>query len=237
MERLAAEVNAGKGDLILFNDLPFERTALVKHPADGKEFLATLPPMGYAPYTDNGAGEFTRITELSPYGGKAVSAENGTKWKLIDNNELYYVFESSTVTDFTKVIQRITVHHWTKKIDFDVTLENFTGEHNMQYRILFPLKMKRAHSDIRYEVPAAISQVGRDVLNRIPMGWAAWGSYVHHPADTHPREIVIFMSASGEGMGVTMSSSVVAADWLDPAREIADYTVLQGILLSSHKSR
>ena len=298
MERLAAEVNAGKGDLILFNDLPFERTALVKHPADGKEFLATLPPMGYAsikgadkktankpevrcgdnfcenayydlsfgpggitrlwdkelgkdvmegekyafgdiyhaPYTGNGAGEFTRITELSPYGGKAVSAENGTKWKLIDNNELYSVFESSTVTDFTKVIQRITVHHWTKKIDFDVTLENFTGEHNMQYRILFPLKMKRAHSDIRYEVPAAISQVGKDELNRIPMGWAAWGSYVHHPADTHPREIVNFLSASGEGMGITLSSSVVAADWLDPAREVADYTVLQGILLSSHKS-
>ena len=298
MERLASEVNAGKDDLIVFNDLPFERTALVKHPADGKEFMATLPPMGYAsfkgadkktaykpevrcgdnfcenayydisfgpggitrlwdkelgkdvmegekyafgdiyhvPYTGNGAGEFTRITELSPYGGKAVSAENGTQWKLIDNNELYSVFESSTITDFTKVIQHITVHHWTKKIDFDVTLENFSGEHNMQYRILFPLKMKLGHSDIRYEVPAAISQVGRDELDRIPMGWAGWGSYVHHPADTHPREIVNFISASGEGMGVTMSSTVVAADWLDPAREIADYTVLQGILLSSHKS-
>ena len=29
-------------------------------------------------------------------------------------------------------------------------------------------------------------------------------------ADTHPREIVNFISASGEGMGITMSSSVVA---------------------------
>ncbi len=300
METLASRIDASKGDLIVFNDLPFERCAIVKNPSSGREFLATLPAMGYAsfklaekkakaqlrpevlcgdnfcenafydisfgpggitrlwdkelgkdlmegekyafgdiyhaPYTGNGAGEFTRITDLSPYGGKAISNEGGSMWKLIENNELYSVFESSTSTDFTGISQRITVHHWTKKIDFDISLDNFSGEHNMQYRIMFPLKMKLSASDIRYEVPAAISKVGRDELDRIPMGWAAWGSYVHHPADTHPREIINFISASGDGVGVTMSSCVAAADWIDPAREIADYTVLQGILLSSHKS-
>ena len=62
------------------------------------------------------------------------------------------------------------------------------------------------------------------------------GTYVHHPKDTHPREILNFISANGNGMGVTMSSCVAVADWLDPSREMASYPILQGILLSSHKS-
>ena len=37
-------------------------------------------------------------------------------------------------------------------------------------------------------------------------------------------------------MGVTMSTNLAVADWIDPGRESVDYTVLQGILLSSHKS-
>ena len=38
------------------------------------------------------------------------------------------------------------------------------------------------------------------------------------------------------GFGVTMSSCVAVCDWIDPSREMADYPILQGILLSSHKS-
>ena len=45
------------------------------------------------------------------------------------------------------------------------------------------------------------------VVNDLPFERTA---LVKNPADTHPREIVNFISASGEGMGVTMSSSVVA---------------------------
>ena len=65
------------------------------------------------------------------------------------------------MTAFARVIQRITVYHAIKKIDFDVTLENFTGEHNRQYRILFPLNMKRASSRIHYEVPMGVAEVAR----------------------------------------------------------------------------
>lgn len=187
-------------------------------------------------YLGNGAGEFTEIKETSPYDGKSLAAYQPSAWQLTENTPLYAVFESHTQTPFTLVKQRITVHHWTGKIDFDVTLENFTGEHNKQYRILFPLKMKLRDSDIRYQTPAAISRVGEDELDRKPMGWAAWGSYVHYPADSHPREIQQFITASGKEFGATLSSCVAVADWIDPAREIADYTVLQGVLLSAHKS-
>ena len=134
------------------------------------------------------------------------------------------------------MIQRITVYHAIKKIDFDVTLENFTGEHNRQYRILFPLNMKRASSRIHYEVPMGVAEVGVSEMKSVPGGWSWGGTYVHHPADSHPREIQNFISASGNGFGVTMSSCVAVADWIDPSRDQSDYPVLQGILLSSHKS-
>ena len=197
---------------------------------------ASLGDIYNVSYLGNGAGEFTEIKETSPYDGKSLAAYQPSAWQLTENTPLYAVFESHTQTPFTLVKQRITVHHWTWKIDFDVTLENFSGEHNKQYRILFPLKMKLRDSDIRYQTPAAISRVGEDELDRKPMGWAAWGSYVHYPADSHPREIQQFITASGKEFGATLSSCVAVADWIDPAREIADYTVLQGVLLSAHKS-
>ena len=78
--------------------------------------------------------------------------------------------------------------------------------------------------------------MGKDELDKQPGGWAWGGTYVHHPKDSHPREIQNFISASGNGFGFTMSSCVAVADWLDPSREVAVYPVLQGILLSSYKS-
>mgnify|MGYP000659454561 CR=1 FL=1 len=80
-----------------------------------------------------------------------------------------------------------------------------------------------------------VAQVGKDELDKQPGGWAWGGTYVHHPKDSHPREIQNFISASGNGFGFTMSSCVAVADWLDPSREMAVYPVLQGILLSSIK--
>ena len=91
-------------------------------------------------------------------------------------------------------------------------------------------------ADVHYEVPMGVARVGKDELNIQPGGWAWGGTYVHHPKDSHPREIQNFISASGSGLGVTMSSCVAVADWVDPSREIASYPVLQGVLLSSHKS-
>jgi alpha-mannosidase len=56
------------------------------------------------------------------------------------------------------------------------------------------------------------------------------------PMEIHPREIENFVSASDGNIGVTMSTNLAVADWIDPGRESVDYPVLQGILLSSHKS-
>jgi alpha-mannosidase len=89
---------------------------------------------------------------------------------------------------------------------------------------------------INYEVPMAVMEVGKDEMKKIPGGWGWDGTYVQRPEEAHPREVQNFISASGNGFGLTMSSGVAVADYIDPSREEADYPVLQGILLSSHKS-
>ena len=188
-----------------------------------------------ARYSGNGAGEFVQIKGLDVRSGKSLAAY-GENWRLKESGPLFAVFENSVRTEFATIVQRVTVHHAVKKIDFDVELRNFTGAHNRQYRIMFPLTMERGESDIRYETPAAVSRVGHDEIKRVPMGWSWGGSYVHHPADSHPREVQDFITASGGGIGCTMSSCVAVADWVDPACEEASYVVLQGVLLSSHKS-
>lgn len=188
-----------------------------------------------AGYKGNGAGEFNRIADLEVDDQKLVSAQPAS-WRIVATGAVCTTFENAVQTAFARVIQRITVYHAIKKIDFDVTLENFTGEHNRQYRILFPLNMKRASSRIHYEVPMGVAEVGVSEMKSIQGGWSWGGTYVHHPADSHPREIQNFISASGNGFGVTMSSCVAVADWIDSSRDQSDYPVLQGILLSSHKS-
>lgn len=185
-------------------------------------------------YTGNGAGEFTRITDVTPGDIIPLSSFTST-WKVTDNGPLFTRFVQEQPTKHAIIKQVITFYHTDKKIDFDVTLKDFDGEHNRQYRIAFPLNMMEERT-IHYEVPMGIAQVGKDELDKQPGGWAWGGTYVHHPKDSHPREIQNFISASGNGFGLTMSSCVAVADWLDPSREMAVYPVLQGILLSSHKS-
>lgn len=185
-------------------------------------------------YIGNGAGEFTRIQDPTP-GDISPLRDSETIWKVINSGDLFVTYQSETPTKNTTICQEITIYNTVKKIDFDVTLKDFNGEHNRQYRIAFPLNMMGERT-INYEVPMGVATVGVSEMKQQPKGWSWGGTYVHHPSDTHPREVQNFMSASGNGFGLTMSSGVSVCDWIDPSREEAKYPVLQGILLSSHKS-
>jgi alpha-mannosidase len=186
-------------------------------------------------YKGNGAGEFTQITEVDPWDWKALS-QSESHWRIASTGAVSTTFVNEQQTRFAKVIQSVTVYHQIKKVDFDVTLDSFTGEHNRQYRIMFPLDMEKNDCKINYEVPMGVAEVGKSEITNIPGGWAWGGTYTHHPSSSHPREIQNFISANGNGFGFTMSSCVAVADWLDPSVNQADYPILQGILLSSHKS-
>jgi len=188
-------------------------------------------------YTGNGAGEFVRITDLSlPLGDLEMAGRYHADWKVTASGPLFTTYSNRIPMQNAVLIQNVTIYNMVKKIDFDVCLENFNGEHGRQFRILFPAGMKLSESEINYETPFFVSQVGRDELDMIPGGYSAWGTYTQSSSEIHPREVLNFISSNGDGFGMTLSSCVAVCDWMDPSIEMSDYPVLQGILLSSHRS-
>ncbi|MBK9391277.1 MAG: alpha-mannosidase [Bacteroidetes bacterium] len=184
-------------------------------------------------YNGNGAGEFVRITPLNYDGYEALSMKKQV-WSLKSNTAVSSVFESTAAMSNFTVKQIITVYHQIKKIDFEYEIPDWPGVHNRQIRAVFPLAMKEAQ--VTYDVPMGIVNVNKDELNISPRGWSWEGTYRQMPREIHPREIENFVSASNSNFGVTMSTNLAVIDWVDPGRESVDYPVLQGILLSSHKS-
>lgn len=188
----------------------------------------------HSEYYGNGAGEFTQIVPIKKDNIRTVG-NNKSQWQLIETGPVFSLFESNSDMQYTGgVVQQVKIYHSVKKIDFDVTLKNFDGTHNRQFRIALPLNMKQY--TIQYDVPMGTVEVGHDEMKTIPGGWSWDGPYTQRPEEINPREIQNFISANSERFGVTLSSCVAVADWIDPSRELADYPVLQGILLSSHKS-
>jgi len=184
-------------------------------------------------YKGNGAGEFVQITQTDMDGFETLSMYK-TNWTLTKNNLISATYESDYQMKNFKVKQIITIYHNLKKIDFEYYIPDWPGEHNRQLRVAFPLNTK--DSQVTYDVPVGIVSVGKDELNVSPGGWAWGGTYRQMPAEINPREIENFISANSSDFGFTMSTNLAVADWIDPTREAVNYPVLQGILLSSHKS-
>jgi alpha-mannosidase len=184
-------------------------------------------------YSGNGAGEFVQVTPTNMEGYETLSMKQG-KWTLTQNGPVFSRYESKSQMKNFRVVQTITIYHHSKKIDFEYDIPDWPGEHNRQLRVAFPLNMD--YSQVTYDVPMGIVNIGKDELNRSPGGWAWGGTYRQMPKEINPREIENFISASNNDMGVTLSTNLAVADWIDPTRESVDYPVLQGILLSSHKS-
>lgn len=201
-----------------------------------KEILNTIRYKGgdllNLEYKGNGAGEFTQITGFTPGDLRALS-DHKSIWKITETGPLFTTFHNEQTIKEGTVIQEIRVFHQEKKIDFEIELA-YDGTHNRQLRIAYPLNMQEV--TINYEVPMAVLQAGKDEMEGSPGGWSWWGTYTQEPKEIHPREVQNFISANGSGYGVTLASGVAVADWIDPAIEGSDFPVLQGVLLSSHKS-
>ncbi len=128
-----------------------------------------------------------------------------------------------------KVILDTTFFWHEKRIDFDVQVLGFDGTEYREFRLALPLAMENAQ--IAYEVPFGVVEVGRD---EIP--GAAGERYTTPCAEVHPRGIGNWISASNDEFGVTLSSSVAVADWIDVKDPTSKKPVLQPILLASRQS-
>ena len=86
-------------------------------------------------------------------------------------------------------------------------------------------------SQVAYEVPYGVVEVGKD---EIP--GAAGERYQVECSELHPRGIENWINASGNGFGVTLASSVVGMDYINPTDKDLKNTLLQPILLASRSS-
>ncbi|APY12816.1 hypothetical protein BWZ22_10090 [Seonamhaeicola sp. S2-3] len=184
-------------------------------------------------YKGNGAGEFTQMTKPNMDGYNKTSNHN-MLWQITEDGAVFTEYMAKTKFKHTEVVQKVRVFHQEKKIDFLIDLVNWDGTHNREFRFAIPLNMN--NSKIKLEQPLAIAEVGASEMKNAPGGWAWGGTYDSKPDTVHPREVLNFISAENDDLLVAMSTDVAVADWIDPTREAVPYTVLQGLLLASHKS-
>lgn len=179
------------------------------------------------------AGEFTQITppNVSNYDKMSNHQSN---WSIVNDGDVSTTFENTGKMNAVDFIQRITVYHQLKKIDFEYEVPNWKGVKNRQLTFAMPVNADEARID--YDVPMGISTVYKSELQMRPMGWAWGGTYRHKPEESHPRESLNFVSANSNDIGVTLASQVAAFDWIDPTTDAVSYPVLQYVMLTSQKS-
>ncbi len=176
----------------------------------------------------NGAGEFSEVQQANTDYFDQLGTSK-TNWKIQEIGPVYTSVVMRQPMKDAVVEMSIKLYHNIKKIDFDVDLLNWNGTMFREFRIAFPLKMD--NGKVTYEVPFGAVTVGQDELKG-----TGGEFYKGEVSKIHPRAIGNWISASGSGYGVTLTSTVVSADWGDPTDSLNTKVILQPILLASRKS-
>lgn len=176
----------------------------------------------------NGAGEFSDIQQPSMEGFDKTGYYD-TKWEKINDGPVSTSFKYRQPVKYAVVEEIITVYHQVKRIDFEIDIKNWQGVLYREFRAAFPLKM--SSSKVTYEVPMGVVEVGKDELKG-----AAGNIYTTECKLIHPRTLIDWVNASDDNFGATISSSVIAFDYLDPTPDPAQSTLIQPILMASRKS-
>lgn len=176
----------------------------------------------------NGAGEFDAVQQPTMEGFDKTGNYK-TDWEVVSNGDVFRTFKFRQPIRNAVAEVAVTFYNQIKKIDFDVAVKNFDGIMFREYRMALPLNM--TNGTVSYEVPYGVVEVGKD-----EMPGAAGERYYTPCNELHPRGIENWINASGNGFGVTLSSSVVAMDYIDPTGKDLKGTILQPVLLASRKS-
>lgn len=174
----------------------------------------------------NGAGEFGDIQQPFMKDFDKVS-NHDANWEIIHNGDVYTTYRIKQPILHAIVEQDVTLYHELKRVLFETRLLNWSGELYREFRTAFPIAIDDAL--VTHEVPFGAVRVGLDEIE------TAGDRYTALAKDVHPRAIMDWLSASDDDMTVTLSSSVAAADWIDPTSDSKE-TVLQHLLLASRTS-
>lgn len=174
----------------------------------------------------NGAGEFGKIQQPSLEDFDQVS-KHKANWKIISNGPVFTTYRLSQPLENVIVEQDVTMFHQLKRVQFENRLRNWDGTLFREFRTAYPVDIESPL--ITHEVPFGKVRVGQDEIH------SAGDRYTPLCKDVHPRAIMDWISASDNEMTVMLSSSVAAADWVNPTNTI-DHSLLQHVLLASRTS-
>jgi len=176
----------------------------------------------------NGAGEFSDVQQPSMEGYDKTGSYV-TDWTKTEDGPVFTSFKYRQQVRYAMVEETVIFWNKIKRIDFEIDIKNWQGILYREFRAAFPLKMQSP--SIAYEVPMGVVEVGKDELKG-----AAGNIYTTDCRLVHPRTMVDWVNASGTEFGATLSSSVIAFDYLDPVPGPVAETLIQPILFASRKS-
>jgi alpha-mannosidase len=184
-----------------------------------------------------GAGEFPQVQQPTMEGFEKLS-EYQPEWICLESGPVRIVVETAQKMKNCTVRLRVMLYHEIKRIDIEVDLLGWNGTKNREFRLVFPLNMKK--SRIAYHVPMGVVEVGKsEMQGAAGLAYAqSWGS-VSYPVpatEIHPREVQDWFHASNGETGITIASSVAVFDWIDPTTNPVAYPLLQPVLLASRVS-
>lgn len=175
-----------------------------------------------------GAGEFGSIQQPT-MDDFDRTGNYDTHWSITGDGPVYTVFHSRQPMPHVVVEEDVKVYKTVKRIDIAVALKNWDGTMYREYRMAVPVDIPDGR--IRYEVPYGMVEVGRDELKE-PAGQI----YLDTPKDVHPRSVQDWIGVCGKELGVTLSTSTAAFDYVDVTGLEKHGTLLQPILLASRRS-
>jgi len=198
----------------------------------GKQIIADGPLAAGEVFTlqsvGTGAGEFDAVQQPTLEDFDRLGSHDN-RWTIKEQGPVYTLWHCRQAIRHAVVEEEIKVFNTIRRIDFDVSLLNWDGTLYREFRLALPVAAP--HARVTYEVPFGKVEIGKDELPQ-PAGQI----YMTLPREIHPRGMQNWMSASGDGFGVTLSSSTAAFDFMDVTGVEPRATLLQPILLASRRS-
>ena len=214
------KISFEKGGIAQVYDKEFKKELLSTENFKGGDVF-TMQSVG------NGAGEFGDVQQPSMEGFDKMSLHS-PEWKILEKGPVYSTYRLEQKISQAIVRQDVTMYHDLKRIYFSTSLRNWSGELYREFRTAFPINMESP--EVAHEVPFGSVRVGKDEIK------TAGERYTPLCKDVHPRAIIDWISATDDDITVTLSSSVAAADWIDPTSHSEGKVVLQHLLLASRTS-
>jgi len=179
----------------------------------------------------NGAGEFVQVQQPSFEEFDKVS-NHQPKWETVADGVVFTELKLKQPLKHAIIELKLKIYKQLPQIDFNVDVLNWDGELYREFRIAFPVASQL--NQVAYEVPFGILRVGQDEMKGAA-GGEAGGMIYDTPCEAiHPRGIVNWIGAYNDKVAMVVSSSVVAADYLDIFDK--NKVNLQPILLASRHS-